>query len=350
MREKKKSLRLEQFLFIPLITFLILLLCGIPAANAQTPQQLAKKAFGSTVLLVMEDANGQPISLGSGFFVRNGQIATNLHVVEGAARGYAKLVGQKTKYDIEGITAIDPQRDLVILKVSALGQRVLSLGDSDAVQVGESVYAVGNPRGLEGTFSQGIISSIREVGIDKLLQITAPISPGSSGGPVLNGVSDVIGVSVATFRGGQNLNFAIPSNYLKALVAKASAVKPLSQAKSSKSGSSILADIGGRSTDGVTGGKLIWNIATPIGYYTFSLQNQLRENVKNVYCLVIFYDVQGDPIDVDIVQFQGLIPAGLAKRVESNVHSSVQELTTRWDSKIPHTKVELRILDFEIVE
>ena len=351
MKGKKKSLQLGQILCTLFIAFLILLLCGIPVANAQTPQQIAKKAFGSTVLLVMEDANGQPISLGSGFFVGNGQIATNLHVVEGAARGYAKLVGQKTKYDIEGITAIDSQRDLVILKVSAFGQQVLSLGDSDAVQVGESVYAVGNPRGLEGTFSQGIISSIREVGTDKLLQITAPISPGSSGGPVLNRASDVIGVSVATFRGGQNLNFAIPSNYLQALVAKVGAAKPLSQAKSAKSDSSILADIGGRSTDGVTGGKLTWDYAlTQSGHYSFSLQNRLRENMSNVYCLVIFYDAQGDPIDVDVVQFQGLIPAGLARRVESNVHSSVQELTTRSGSKTPHTKVELRILDFEIVE
>ena len=350
MELNKKPLRLGQVLCTSFMAFLILLLCGIPLANAQTPQQIAKKAFGSTVLLVMEDTNGQPISLGSGFFVRNGQIATNLHVIEGAARGYAKLVGQKTKYDIEGITAIDPQRDLVILKVSAFGQQVLSLGDSDAVQVGESVYAVGNPRGLEGTFSQGIISSIREVGTDKLLQITAPISPGSSGGPVLNRTSNVIGVSVATFHGGQNLNFAIPSNYLKALVAKVGATKPLSQAKPTKSGSSILADIGGQSTDGVTGDKLIWNITAPSGYYTFSLRNQLHENVRNVYCLVVFYDAQGDPIDVDVVQFQGLIPAGLAKRVESNVHSSVQEMTTKWISKIPHTKVELRILDFEIVE
>ena len=351
MKKKKKSLRLEQFLCIPLITFLILLLCGIPPANAQTPQQIAKKAFGSTVLLVMEDANGQPISLGSGFFVRNGQIATNLHVVEGAARGYAKLVGQKTKYDIEGITAIDRQRDLVILKVSVFGQQVLSLGDSDTVQVGESVYAVGNPRGLEGTFSQGIISSIREVGTDKLLQITAPISPGSSGGPVLNGVSDVIGVSVATFRGGQNLNFAIPSTYLRTLLAQLGPAKPLSQAKSPKASNSILADIGGRSTDGVIGGKLTWEHEyVQTGHYSFSLHNRLRENLRNVSCLVVFYDVQGDPIDVDVVRFQGLLPAGLARRVESNVHSSVQELTTRAGSKTPHTRVELRILDFEIVE
>ena len=168
----------------------------------------------------MEDANGQPLSLGSGFFLEEDQIATNLHVVEGATRGYAKLVGKETKFNIEGYTAIDEKRDLIILKVTAFGTQAISLGNSDFAQVGETVYAVGNPRGLEGTFSQGIISSIRPVGTDKLIQITAPLSPGSSGGPVLNHRGEVIGVSVLTIRDGQNLNFAIPSNYLKTLLTK----------------------------------------------------------------------------------------------------------------------------------
>lgn len=198
-RMKRKSLGLPRWVS--------LMFLWVSSVHAQPTQEIARKAFGSTVLLVMEDANGQSISLGSGFFVRDGEIASNLHVVEGAARGYAKLVGEKTKYDIEGITAVDPERDLVILKISGGRSERLALGDSDIVQVGESVYAVGNPQGLEGTFSQGIVSSIREVGTDKLLQITAPISPGSSGGPVLNGKGEVIGVSVATFSGGQNLNF-----------------------------------------------------------------------------------------------------------------------------------------------
>lgn len=79
-----------------------LLFCVVTVVTAQTPQQIAQKAFRSTVLLVMEDTNGQPLSLGSGFFVGNDQIATNLHVVKGAARGYAKLVGQKTKFNIAG--------------------------------------------------------------------------------------------------------------------------------------------------------------------------------------------------------------------------------------------------------
>ena len=161
MEYNKKSL-------LPFIGLALFLFCGITAANAQSPQQIAKKALASTVLLVIEDANGQPLSLGSGFFIRNGEVSTNLHVVKGASRGYAKLVSQKTKYDIEGITAVDAERDLVILKISVPGAQVISLGDSDTVQVGSPIYAVGNPRGLEGTFSQGIISSIRKVGTDKI--------------------------------------------------------------------------------------------------------------------------------------------------------------------------------------
>ena len=335
---------------------MLLLFCGITEANAQSPQQIAKKALASTVLLVMEDANGQPLTLGSGFFVKNGQVATNLHVVRGASRGYAKLVSQKTKYDIEGITAVDAERDLIILKISVPGAQVIPLGNSDVVQVGMPIYAVGNPRGLEGTFSQGIISSIRKVGTDKLLQLTAPISPGSSGGPVLNDKGQVIGVSVATFRGGQNLNFAIPSNYLRKLIGQIGTVKPLSQAKGTESKRSILADLGGRSAEGVTGGKLTWEyslnqVGSDSGRYAFSLRNHTRENIRNVECFVIFYDALGEPIDVDIVHFQGLIPAGLAKRITSEVDSrSVQELSTDFGLRSLQTRVEFRILDFEIME
>jgi len=322
-------------------------LAAIPSTVlAQTAQEIAKKAFGSTVLLVMEDANDQPLSLGSGFFISDGEVASNLHVVEGAARGYAKIIGQKAKYDINGITAVDPNRDLVLLKISGARAGALVLGNSESVQVGETVYAVGNPQGLEGTFSQGIVSSIREVRTDKLLQITAPISPGSSGGPVLNGKGEVVGVSVATFRGGQNLNFAIPSNYLKALLGKAAPAKPLAKARPAKGQRSILSDLGGKSSEGVIGGQLAWDLPrNPFsGAYSFSLRNRLREPVKNVYCLLIFRDTQGNPLDIDVVEFNGLIPAGLARRVTSDVHESIGVLTKWKDSA-----VEFRILDFEIV-
>lgn len=326
------------------------------AAYAQTPQEIAKRAFNSTVLLMMEDANGQPKSLGSGFFVREGEIASNFHVVEGSARGYAKVVGQKTKYDIEGVTAVDAERDLVVLKVSATSTPSLAVGKSEDVQVGEPVYAVGNPQGLEGTFSQGIVSSIREVGTDKLLQITAPISPGSSGGPVLNTKGDVIGVSVATFRGGQNLNFAIPSSYLTALLSKPSRLQPLKVASAQTPEKSLLAGLGGRSSEGVIGTQFVWasfveyeTIFPNDGRFSISLKNQLREAVKDVYLLAIFYDSQDSPVDVSVLTFTSLIPAGLAKRVSGRTDGSVQKLTTPSRSATPSTKVEFRVLDFQIV-
>ncbi len=99
----------------------------------------------------------------------------------------------------------------------------------------------------------------------------------------------------------------------------------------------------------MTGSKLLWEGYT-LNTYSFSLRNLLRDNVTNVYCFVIFYDTQGEPIEVDVVHFRDPIPAGLAKRVNSRVHGSVRELTTRDGSKAPHTKVAFRILDFDIIE
>ena len=322
----------------------VLILLETSTAQAQSVQEIAKEAFESTVLLVMEDANGQPLSLGSGFFVRDGGIASNLHVVEGAASGYAKLIGQKAKYEIEGVVAIDTERDLVVLKISGSRASALQLGSSDAVQVGEPVYAVGNPQGLEGTFSQGIVSSIREVGTNKLLQITAPISPGSSGGPVLNGKGQVIGVSVATLRSGQNLNFAIPSSYLKILLGEAGPAKPLAQAKLPKTYSSILSDLGGRGSEGVIGSHFSWNDNQYMGYYTFSVRNNLRESIRDVLCLVIFYASDGLPIETEFITIRGPIGGMLARRSPQGGRleaDQVRSLTA---------KTEIRVLDFRLAE
>ena len=224
MKHKRKSL-------LRFVALAILLLCGMTVANAQTPQEIAQKALDATVLLVMKDANGRPLGFGSGFFVQPNQIATNFHVIEGAARGTAKRVGLETEYNIEGFTAIDKKNDLAIVQVSVSGINPLPVGDSDTVEIGDKVYVAGNPKRFEGTFSNGTISGIRGSSTNKRLQMTAPISPGSSGGPVLNGKGKVIGVSVMTIEGGQNLNFAIPSNYLSALIARLDPVKPLSVRK-----------------------------------------------------------------------------------------------------------------------
>ncbi len=245
-------------------TFAFLLFCITTVVPAQTVEQIAEKALAATVYLEMKDSTGKTIGFGSGFFVTENLIATNYHVIEGAATGTARLV-QNTRntpklnpelnkahinfinkyetYTIEGSTATDETNDLVLLEVSTRIKdpdllkiyrqlfpiQPLSIGNSAEVKTGTLVYVVGNPKGLEGTFSSGIISSRRRRLTEERLQMTAPVSPGSSGGPVLNNKGEVIGIAFMTIEGGQNLNFAIPSNYLKTLLLQSGTVKPLSE-------------------------------------------------------------------------------------------------------------------------
>ena len=181
MQEKNRFLS-ESFL---ISTTVLLLVCTINVATAQTvlpAEDIAEKALAATVYLEMKDKNGKTLGIGSGFFVKPNIIATNYHVIEGAAKGTAKLIGKHTTHNIEGTTATDKTNDLALLKVTAYGTKPLSLGDSDTVRIGETVYVTGNRKGLEGTFSHGIISSRRDKHVKEYLQMTAPISPGSSGG------------------------------------------------------------------------------------------------------------------------------------------------------------------------
>ena len=218
----------RQKLLLSLTVWGFVLFCGTTMAADLTSQEIAKIALDSTVHLGIIHAKGG--STGSGFFVGPNQVATNYHVIEdlliAKARlvGGVKLVGEEEIYIIEDIIVYNKEWDLAVVKVrevksTGIDVPALTLGDSDAVQIGEKIYVAGNPQGLEGTFSDGIISAIRgDSTDDKLFQMTAPISQESSGGPVLNAKGEVIGVSVATLRDGQNLNFAIPVNYLKALM------------------------------------------------------------------------------------------------------------------------------------
>ena len=226
-----------------LIALASLLFCTIIEATAQTSSEVAEKALDSLVVLEVEveDKGRKRLIPGSGFFVRQNRIATCLHVIEGATKGTAKLVKTGQKFHIEGVIASDKKYDLVLLKVSDFGASTLSLGNSDAVQVGEAIQVAGNPQLilagkptlLEGTIIPGIISSTREgdddeffkylrdnMGIspNKVIQMSAELYPGCSGGPVLNEKGEVIGVSFMAFTGAKFFNFAMPSNYLKTLL------------------------------------------------------------------------------------------------------------------------------------
>lgn len=341
----------------PRLLFLLAALNLAPLAkSAENAPQIAGATFPSVVLLVMEDERGQPVALGSGFFVKEKVVASNFHVVEKAARGYAKLVGQKTKYPITGVVGLDSKHDLVLLALQDASAPSLKLGDGSKVAVGDTVFAVGNPQGLEGTFSQGIVSGVRQFETDSLLQITAPISTGSSGGPVLDSEGRVIGVAAATFQGGQNLNFAIPSKYVDELLQNAGKPEPLPP-KITKATKSVLDELGGsKSTEGVTGGSFTYDgdefgPAGSFSRYSFSLVNQLREPVKNVYCLLVLFDVEGNPIDTIAAWYPEVISPGAAKRILGRVDPSVKRLKDpgAYSSK-KKGKIEFRILGFEIAK
>ena len=169
--------------FLNFTALRLFLFCITTVVSAQTAAQIAEKALAATVYLEMTDRDGQTLGFGSGFFVEYNQVATNFQLIEGAAKGTATQVAKTTKYTIEGISATDEQNDLAILEIKGSEVEPLPLGDSDAVKTGEIVYLAGNPQGLEGSFSNDTISSVREEDAKKRFQMTTLISPGNSGDP-----------------------------------------------------------------------------------------------------------------------------------------------------------------------
>ncbi len=175
--------------------------------------EISKMASNAVFYIEIYDRNNRAMSSGSGFFIsESGVCVTNYHVIEGGYNAKIKLVGGD-EYDVENVLGYDKERDIAILKISGEGFNFLKLGNSDAVVSGEDVFCIGSPLGLENTFSTGVVSNTNRI-IDDLsyIQITAPISHGSSGGAVLNENCEVIGISSAFYGDGQNLNLAIPSN------------------------------------------------------------------------------------------------------------------------------------------
>lgn len=213
------------------VTILISLISLCSVVTAQTTQTIAERLRAASVYLEMQDKQGRQ-SHGSGFFIDEGLVATNYHVIEKAKTASARLVNQSENFEVQGTVAVDPVRDLAILKVDNLSVHPLVLGNSEAVRIGDPIYTVGNPRGIQGTFSEGSISNILPAGTpknpDKMIQFTAAISRGSSGGAVVNENVEVIGIVSETRGDGQNLNFAVPVNALQRLLKNVGGVTPLS--------------------------------------------------------------------------------------------------------------------------
>jgi hypothetical protein len=318
------------------------------ALIAQTATEIARNSISSTVSIVALDNNLQPLGYGSGFIIDDNLIATNVHVIENASSVYVVINGIQKNLNVEGYVAIDKANDLIILQVSNLQGNKLSFGTASLPDIGEKIYAVGNPKGLNGTFSEGIISGIRDINGNKALQITAPISPGSSGGPVLNTIGQVIGIAFASYTNGQNLNFAIPITYLINLKSKISFLQPISMVKKKIELNKITSiDKEGVSVRILPSSRELFD---GVSYQpSLSIKNNLPNAVSNIRVLVLLFDKTGTLIDSDEDTYfpydsnndeNKLIKPYLARTYYS-------KLNINWVSGY---KLKARILNYKIIE
>ncbi len=200
------------------ITILIFVVCSLSSVAQDKLPKLIKKIQPSIVSIITYDKKGEPLASGSGFFINSsGNIITNCHVMEDAWSAEIKTF-EGNSYKVDKVLAHNYNSDIVMLSLKMPDNNKFIKITTDVPEIGSGVFVIGNPRGLDQTVSDGIVSAVRvDPDYGKVIQITAPISPGSSGSPVMNMKGEVIGVATYQFINGQNLNFAIPCQVIQDL-------------------------------------------------------------------------------------------------------------------------------------
>ena len=221
---------MKKRIYLLLYTLVVALLLTATVHAQESLPALVKRVKPAVVAIATYDAAGEPLMTGSGFFLRPGQVVTNLHVVRGAVRAEIKTLDGKGKiFAVNGTLAVDEEGDLVLLSVDMPLERARSTElAADLPDEGEPIFVIGNPLKLEGSVSDGIVSAVREVPNSyRIIQITAPISHGNSGSPVFNLRGQVLGVVTVKVTNGQNINLAIAAARVAQLTA--GKLQPLSE-------------------------------------------------------------------------------------------------------------------------
>jgi hypothetical protein len=203
------------------LSVLLLAVLLLPLATRASQNAAVEKARNQSqgiVIIVALDDQGRALGQGSGFIVTaSGAVVTSLHVVKGASKLRVKLPNGDV-YQTDEVIDYDADKDIAIVKIKGFQLPVVKLGDSDRTEVGEQVVAISSPEGLSNSLSTGVISGVRRLSTHRVFQITAPISQGSSGGALFDSNGDVIGIATYILRSGQNINFAVPINYVRGMI------------------------------------------------------------------------------------------------------------------------------------
>jgi S1-C subfamily serine protease len=206
------------------IAAVVLACASAPAAQAQlSPEELYRQLAPSVWVVRTFDADGVALRTGSAVVSGTETLLTNCHVLEKAKRMVIR--NDNVQHDAR-LQYIDVQRDLCQITARNLRAPSVALADSDQLNVGQKVYALGNPRGLELSLSDGLISALRrdeDLRTLVLIQTTAPISSGSSGGGLFDSAGRLIGITTLVLKDAQNMNFAIPINRQRELAARSEA-------------------------------------------------------------------------------------------------------------------------------
>lgn len=256
-------------LFFPAV--LVFLLTSLAHAEENLPS-LVKRVKPAVVAIATYDASGEALMTGSGFFLKPGQVVTNLHVVRGAARAEIKTLDGKGKvFPVTGALAVDEEGDLALLNVEMPLERARSSElATELPDEGETIFVIGNPLKLEGSVSDGIVSAVREVPNSyRIIQITAPISHGNSGSPVFNLRGQVLGVVTVKVTNGQNINLAIAAARVGEL--RAGTLRPLADLTTKTKG-----DVGESAYRNGLESLWLGNYDSAVGYF----ENAVNKNPK----------------------------------------------------------------------
>jgi len=303
--------------------FLCLSSSALLAQDAGSVQRVYEHVSPATVLIKTED------SAASGFIVRsNGTIVTAFHVIDGADRVAVKMQSGEI-FDNVVLLAKDERRDIAIIKVPGFQLPAVDLGNSNELQPGQHIIVIGNPLGLEelrATVTDGIISGIRDFGSGyRLIQITAAISPGNSGGPALNDQGEVIGIAVFKLVSGESLNFAVPINYVRGLLETVRQVDPI---KKWESASALENVFDGKGAKGLSG---YWKSSSGNSFYLRDHGDQVK--VVNLSNARHTYDLRWEEdLILGFSYNRGARSGFVIKKVDDDhLHVEVFKIKKNWD-------------------